>query len=66
MGRPKKNLVWPNGDTAVSAHSFAAGKVTGPGRFANRQEHDIIPGRGKLSFFSRYLRICFGRHAMPI
>jgi hypothetical protein len=57
VGSPKKNLVWPNGDTAASAHSFAAGKVTGPGRFANRQDHDIIARQAKLSFFSRYLRI---------
>jgi hypothetical protein len=56
-GSSKKNLVWPNSDTAASMRSFAAGKVTSPGRFANPQEHDIIPRRGKLSFFSRYLRI---------
>jgi len=48
VGRLKKSLVWPNGDTAASAHGFAAGKVTGRGQFANRQEHDIIARQGKI------------------
>jgi len=56
-GQSEKAVVWPNGDSAASARSFSAGKVTRRGRFANRQEQDIIAGQAKLSFFSRYLRI---------
>jgi hypothetical protein len=48
MGRSKKKLVWPNGDTVASARSSAAGKVTRRGRFANRQEHDIIAQQRKI------------------
>jgi len=56
VGGPKKQLC---DLTAILRHPAGrlCGKVTGGGRVAIWPGPDIMPGRSKLSFVSRHLRI---------